>query len=96
MAQSVHIKEKKRVEAEARNKRWKLRTETVAQSSGRSSDRCWAVGRDRESGSTEDEWGGSETAMKQMKSGKVVGPDDKPVEACKYLGERAVDSLTRV
>ena len=35
-------------------------------------------------------------AMKKMKNGKAVGPDKMPVEACKCLGEAAVDFLTRL
>lgn len=31
-------------------------------------------------------------AMKRIKSIKVVGPDDKPVEVWRSLGERAVES----
>ncbi|KAK3549709.1 hypothetical protein QTP86_007157 [Hemibagrus guttatus] len=33
-------------------------------------------------------------ALKRMKSGKAVGPDDIPVEVWKYLGEAAVEFLT--
>ncbi|KAK3521622.1 hypothetical protein QTP70_014726, partial [Hemibagrus guttatus] len=33
-------------------------------------------------------------ALKRMKSGKAVGPDDVPVEVWKCLGEAAVESLT--
>ncbi|KAK3521020.1 hypothetical protein QTP86_018665, partial [Hemibagrus guttatus] len=33
-------------------------------------------------------------ALKRMKSGKAVGPDDIPVEVCKCLGEAAVEFLT--
>ena len=36
------------------------------------------------------------TAMKRMKSGKAVGPDDIPVEAWKCFGEMAVEFLTRL
>lgn len=36
------------------------------------------------------------TDMKRKKSGKVVGPDDIPVEAWKCLGEMAVEFLTRL
>ena len=36
------------------------------------------------------------TAMKKMKNGKAVGPDNIPVEAWKYLGEIAVVFLTRL
>ncbi|KAK3517581.1 hypothetical protein QTP70_012568 [Hemibagrus guttatus] len=32
-------------------------------------------------------------ALKRMKSGKAVGPDDIPVEVCKCLGEAAVEFL---
>ena len=35
-------------------------------------------------------------AMKRMKSGKVVGPDDTPVEAWRCLGEKAVEFLMRL
>ncbi|KAL0159816.1 hypothetical protein M9458_043541, partial [Cirrhinus mrigala] len=34
--------------------------------------------------------------MKRMKSGKVVGPDEIPVEAWRCLGEMAVKFLTRL
>ncbi|XP_067349374.1 uncharacterized protein [Channa argus] len=34
------------------------------------------------------------SALKRMKSGKAVGPDDKPVEVWKCLGEVAVEFLT--
>ncbi|MBN3290172.1 LORF2 protein, partial [Polypterus senegalus] len=34
--------------------------------------------------------------MKRMKNGKVIGPDDIPVEAWKCLGEMAVEFLTRL
>lgn len=33
-------------------------------------------------------------ALKRMKSGKAVGPDDIPVEAWKCLGKMAVEFLT--
>ncbi|KAK3532699.1 hypothetical protein QTP86_028068 [Hemibagrus guttatus] len=33
-------------------------------------------------------------ALKRMKSGKAVGPDDIPLEVWKYLGEAAVEFLT--
>ncbi|KAK3526315.1 hypothetical protein QTP70_022749, partial [Hemibagrus guttatus] len=33
-------------------------------------------------------------ALKRMKSGKAVGPDDIPVEVWKYLGEAAVEFFT--
>ncbi|XP_051779618.1 uncharacterized protein LOC127526820 [Erpetoichthys calabaricus] len=36
------------------------------------------------------------TAMKRMKNGKAVGPDDIPVEAWRCLGEMAVEFLTRL
>ncbi|XP_051780043.1 uncharacterized protein LOC127526921 [Erpetoichthys calabaricus] len=36
------------------------------------------------------------TATKRMKNGKVVGPDDIPVEAWRCLGEMAVEFLTRL
>ncbi|KAK3516038.1 hypothetical protein QTP70_002514 [Hemibagrus guttatus] len=35
-------------------------------------------------------------ALKRMKSGKAVGPDDIPVEVWKCLGEAAVEFLTRL
>lgn len=35
-------------------------------------------------------------ALKRMKSGKAVGPDDIPVEVWKCLGEMSVDFLTRL
>ncbi len=35
-------------------------------------------------------------AMKRMKSGKAVGPDEIPVEAWRCLGEMAVKFLTRL
>uniref|UniRef100_A0A3B3ILM2 Endonuclease/exonuclease/phosphatase domain-containing protein n=1 Tax=Oryzias latipes TaxID=8090 RepID=A0A3B3ILM2_ORYLA len=35
-------------------------------------------------------------ALKRMKSGKAVGPDDVPVEVWKCLGETAVEFLTRL
>ncbi|KAI5620741.1 hypothetical protein C0J50_19613, partial [Silurus asotus] len=35
-------------------------------------------------------------AIKRMKSGKSVGPDDIPVEAWRCLGEMAVEFLTRL
>ena len=35
-------------------------------------------------------------AMNRMMTGKVVGPDDIPVEAWKCLGELAIDFLTRL
>ena len=35
-------------------------------------------------------------AMKRMKNGKAVGPDDIPVEAWKCLGEVAVEFLTKL
>ena len=35
-------------------------------------------------------------ALKRMKSGKAVGPDDIPVEVWKCLGEVAVGLLTRL
>uniref|UniRef100_A0A096M6T7 Reverse transcriptase domain-containing protein n=1 Tax=Poecilia formosa TaxID=48698 RepID=A0A096M6T7_POEFO len=35
-------------------------------------------------------------ALKRMKSGKAVGPDDIPVEVWKCLGEPAVEVLTRL
>uniref|UniRef100_A0AAR2LU20 Reverse transcriptase domain-containing protein n=1 Tax=Pygocentrus nattereri TaxID=42514 RepID=A0AAR2LU20_PYGNA len=34
-------------------------------------------------------------ALKRMKNGKAVGPDDIPVEVWRCLGEKAVDFLTR-
>lgn len=34
-------------------------------------------------------------ALKKMKTGKAVGPDDIPVEVWKYLGEVAVEFLNR-
>ena len=34
-------------------------------------------------------------ALKRMRSGKAVGPDDLLVEVCKCLGEMAVEFLTR-
>ena len=36
------------------------------------------------------------TAMKKMKNGKAVGPDDIPVEAWKCLGELAIAFLTKL
>lgn len=36
------------------------------------------------------------TAMKRMKNGKVVGPDDIPVEIWRCLGEMAVEFLIRL
>ena len=42
---------------------------------------------------TEDE---VRTAMKKMKNGKAVGPDDIPVEAWRNLGDIAVRLLTRL
>ena len=42
---------------------------------------------------TEDE---VRTAMKKMKNGKAVGPDDIPVEAWRSLGDMAVRFLTRL
>ncbi|RJG15010.1 hypothetical protein D4A39_16735, partial [Alcanivorax profundi] len=35
-------------------------------------------------------------ALKRMKRGKAVGPDDIPVEVWKCLGEMAVEFLTRL
>ncbi|KAL7841885.1 hypothetical protein SRHO_G00255760 [Serrasalmus rhombeus] len=35
-------------------------------------------------------------ALKRMKNGKAVGPDDIPVEVWRCLGEKAVDFLTRL
>ena len=35
-------------------------------------------------------------AMRRLKSGKAVGPDDIPVEAWRCLGEMAVEFLTRL
>ena len=34
--------------------------------------------------------------MKRMKNGKVVGPDDIPVEVWKCLGEIALEFLTKL
>ena len=34
--------------------------------------------------------------MKRMKNGESVGPDDIPVEVWKYLGEIALDFLTKL
>lgn len=34
--------------------------------------------------------------MKTMKNGKVVSPDDIPMEAWKYLGEMVVEHLARL
>lgn len=34
--------------------------------------------------------------MKRMQSGKAVGPDDIPVVIWRWLGERAMDLLTRL
>ena len=42
---------------------------------------------------TEDE---VKIAMKKMKNGKAVGPDDIPVEAWRSLGDMAVRFLTRL
>ena len=36
------------------------------------------------------------TAMKKMKNGKAVGPDDIPVEAWRNLGDIAERLLTRL
>ncbi|XP_051783710.1 uncharacterized protein LOC127527824 [Erpetoichthys calabaricus] len=36
------------------------------------------------------------TAMKRMKNGKAIGPDDIPVEAWRCFGEMAVEFLTRL
>ena len=34
--------------------------------------------------------------MQRMKNGKVVGPDDIPVEVWKYIGESALKFLTKL
>ncbi|KAG2455321.1 RTJK polymerase, partial [Polypterus senegalus] len=36
------------------------------------------------------------TAMKRMKNGKAIGPDDIPMEAWRCLGEMAMEFLTRL
>ena len=35
-------------------------------------------------------------ALKRMKNGKAVGPDDIPLEVWKCLGERTVEFLTKL